>query len=148
MSSSPSPSRAAPSNSARSEAMRRKLRKGTHSCWECKRRKIRCIFDQLTDATTCNGCRRRGATCISQEFPEDDSLDGVVRAETRHTGSDGCVYGRTAPTTLCDNGRADHDIPTPMSIIAEPSRYLAFYKSSEVSISDSDIVMMMIDCSH
>ncbi|KIN05446.1 hypothetical protein OIDMADRAFT_102000 [Oidiodendron maius Zn] len=72
MSSSPSPSGAAPSNRARPETMRRRLRKGTHSCWECKRRKI----------------------------------------------------------------RADHDIPTPMSMIGDPSRYLAFYTSSEVPSQD------------
>ncbi|KAF2496440.1 hypothetical protein BU16DRAFT_437020, partial [Lophium mytilinum] len=47
---------------------RRKVRKGTRSCWECKRRKMRCIFD--TEAI-CKGCRRRGSKCISQEFPED-----------------------------------------------------------------------------
>lgn len=51
------------------QSQRRKLRKGTRSCWECKRRKMRCIYPPL-EATTCNGCRRRGSQCISQEFPE------------------------------------------------------------------------------
>ncbi|KAK3317569.1 C6 zinc finger domain-containing protein [Cercophora scortea] len=55
-----------------SEAKRRRLRKGTHSCWECKRRKMKCIFDTLTNATVCNGCRRRGSQCVSQEYPEDE----------------------------------------------------------------------------
>jgi len=53
-----------------SSAKRRKLRKGTRSCWECKRRKIRCIFAAPEDAT-CIGCQRRRAPCISQEMPED-----------------------------------------------------------------------------
>lgn len=51
------------------QTKRRKLRKGTHSCWECKRRKMRCIFSPL-DTSTCSGCRRRGSQCVSQEFPE------------------------------------------------------------------------------
>lgn len=49
---------------------RRKVRKGTKSCWECKRRKIRCIFDEAGSATSCQECRQRGATCVSQENPE------------------------------------------------------------------------------
>ncbi|KAI1210075.1 uncharacterized protein F4807DRAFT_69319 [Annulohypoxylon truncatum] len=49
---------------------RRKLRKGTQSCWECKRRKIRCTFAAPTDAT-CDGCKSRQTKCISQELPDD-----------------------------------------------------------------------------
>ncbi|KAI0886563.1 uncharacterized protein GGS22DRAFT_115181 [Annulohypoxylon maeteangense] len=49
---------------------KRKLRKGTQSCWECKRRKIRCTFAAPTD-TTCDGCKSRQTRCISQEFPEE-----------------------------------------------------------------------------
>lgn len=53
------------------EAKRRKLRKGTHSCWECKHRKMKCVLGP--NATTpCNGCLRRGSNCISQEIPEDE----------------------------------------------------------------------------
>ncbi|KAL2825680.1 hypothetical protein BJY01DRAFT_230095 [Aspergillus pseudoustus] len=56
---------------------RRKVRKGTQSCWECKRRKVRCIFASAEHAI-CNNCRRRGTACISQEIPED-------RAVSSHT---------------------------------------------------------------
>ena len=48
------------------DAKRRKLRKGTRSCWDCKKRKVRCNFENETD-TVCVPCRRRGATCISQD---------------------------------------------------------------------------------
>lgn len=61
-------------------AKRRKLRKGTRSCWECKRRKIRCIFASSEDVT-CIGCQRRRAPCVSQEMPEDMS---TARKGTRH----------------------------------------------------------------
>lgn len=47
---------------------RRKVRKGTQSCWECKRRKVRCVFN--TTETTCQNCRRRGTACISQDLPD------------------------------------------------------------------------------
>lgn len=52
---------------------RRRIRKGTRSCWECKRRKIRCIFASSEDAT-CLNCQRRHVPCVSQEVPEDLSL--------------------------------------------------------------------------
>lgn len=50
----------------------RKLRKGTHSCWECKRRKIRCR-PSLTPGEACDGCKRRRTNCIGQDFPDDTS---------------------------------------------------------------------------
>ncbi|KAJ5100297.1 hypothetical protein N7456_006349 [Penicillium angulare] len=51
------------------ETKRRKVRRGTQSCWDCKRRKVRCIFPSSTDGI-CNNCRRRGKPCISQEIPD------------------------------------------------------------------------------
>jgi hypothetical protein len=49
---------------------RKALRKGTLSCWECKRRKTKCTFAGLSADGTCDGCRRRGVPCVSQEFPD------------------------------------------------------------------------------
>ncbi|KAF4460406.1 Zn 2cys6 transcription factor [Fusarium albosuccineum] len=48
---------------------RRKVRKGTKSCWECKKRKARCLFTASGDET-CDGCKRRGARCVSQDLPD------------------------------------------------------------------------------
>ncbi|KAK1624401.1 hypothetical protein BDP81DRAFT_357380 [Colletotrichum phormii] len=48
---------------------RRKLRKGTQSCWECKRRKARCTFSPSTQ-DVCDGCKRRGSDCVSQEVTD------------------------------------------------------------------------------
>ncbi|KAL7923105.1 hypothetical protein ACQKWADRAFT_291226 [Trichoderma austrokoningii] len=70
-------------------SQRRKVRKGTRSCWECRRRKMKCIFGSPA-ATICVSCARRGAKCVDQQFPEhvstplDRSLqmgDRVVRVE-------------------------------------------------------------------
>jgi hypothetical protein len=47
----------------------RSLRKGTHSCWACKRRKEKCTF---VDGEICTGCRRRGTKCVSQHFADND----------------------------------------------------------------------------
>ena len=56
-------------------ANQRKVRKGTRSCWECKRRKIRCIFPASGEAI-CVGCQRRRVSCIGQEIPETLALAG------------------------------------------------------------------------
>ncbi|GFG15509.1 hypothetical protein IFM5058_07489 [Aspergillus udagawae] len=61
-------------------AKRRRVRKGTRSCWECKRRKIRCIFSSSEDVA-CIGCQHRGAPCVSQDMPEDLS---PARKGNRH----------------------------------------------------------------
>ncbi|KAI1816292.1 hypothetical protein GGS20DRAFT_583671 [Poronia punctata] len=52
-----------------SHAKRRKVRKGTRSCWECRRRKIRCVYAS-DNAEICAGCDTRGTNCVSQEFPD------------------------------------------------------------------------------
>ncbi|KAI0445265.1 hypothetical protein F4803DRAFT_509093 [Xylaria telfairii] len=84
----PGPDRVLPPLS--SPRPRRKVRKGTKSCWECKHRKIKCVFKLPTDEI-CMRCTRRGARCVGQEHPEvmttslDRSLqmgDRVVRVET------------------------------------------------------------------
>lgn len=62
---------------------RRKVRKGTKSCWECKRRKIRCIFPSSDDGN-CLSCQRRRAPCVSQDLPEDLS---PARIGNRHLGA-------------------------------------------------------------
>ncbi|KAI1769723.1 hypothetical protein F4818DRAFT_456678 [Hypoxylon cercidicola] len=50
-------------------AASRKVRKGTRSCWECKRRKVRCVFRSTADVK-CVTCTRRGTSCQSQEHEE------------------------------------------------------------------------------
>ncbi|KAK3991423.1 transcription factor sdnS [Cladorrhinum sp. PSN332] len=56
-----------PPQQTEAEVRRRKVRKGTHSCWECRRRKIRCQFGAGDDAV-CLPCQARGTVCRSQEF--------------------------------------------------------------------------------
>jgi hypothetical protein len=55
------------------EPKRRKVRKGTQSCWECRQRKVRCIFAATTN-TICENCRRRGTACNSQEYSDEPML--------------------------------------------------------------------------
>ncbi|KZT52969.1 hypothetical protein CALCODRAFT_486734 [Calocera cornea HHB12733] len=51
------------------EPPRKKMRKGTHSCAECRRRKVRCIYAS-SSAIVCNECVARGTRCVSQEEEE------------------------------------------------------------------------------
>jgi hypothetical protein len=52
---------------------RRKVRKGTQSCWECRRRKVRCTFE-IARNTICDNCLRRKTKCTSQEYFENHEL--------------------------------------------------------------------------
>jgi len=117
--------RVASSQDAYGPAKRRKVRKGTHSCWECKRRKMKCRFDPRISSTSCNGCRRRGSPCISQEFPENDNvLMSIATTRGDGTSFDGrdCIF-------------------TPMSTIMEPSQYSKF---SEVCFSQLSLLFCSI----
>lgn len=51
----------------------RKTRKGTRSCWECKRRKVSCRFT-ATSNNVCDNCKRRRSRCIDQSYPEQANL--------------------------------------------------------------------------
>ncbi|KOS40756.1 hypothetical protein ACN38_g8384 [Penicillium nordicum] len=48
------------------EPARKRMRKGTRSCTECRRRKIRCTFHP-NRPDVCNECRSRGMKCVDQE---------------------------------------------------------------------------------
>ncbi|KAF9250220.1 transcriptional regulator family: Fungal Specific TF [Penicillium roqueforti] len=51
---------------------RKKIRKGTRSCWQCKHRKVRCIFVSDSEQS-CKECLARGLPCRSQELPEPEN---------------------------------------------------------------------------
>jgi hypothetical protein len=58
---------------------RRSLRKGTHSCWACKRRKEKCSYE---DGDVCNGCLRRGTRCVSQRFADTEATQATTATST------------------------------------------------------------------
>ncbi|KAE8423440.1 hypothetical protein BDV36DRAFT_305977 [Aspergillus pseudocaelatus] len=58
---------------------RKKIRKGTRSCWECKHRKVRCLFVSDGDQS-CRECLARGTLCRSQDLPEPENTRESDRA--------------------------------------------------------------------
>lgn len=66
----------------------RKIRKGTHSCWPCKRRKVRCSFPS-PQSQVCTNCQRRGSTCVGQDVPEE-----LINPEPRQDEPIGDRLGR------------------------------------------------------
>ncbi|KAJ3519489.1 hypothetical protein NM208_g14110 [Fusarium decemcellulare] len=69
------------------QRLRKRMRKGTRSCTECKppssvrdsgrRRKIRCIFE--SDSSICAHCSARGSQCIDQR----EGIDNTSQVEQR-----------------------------------------------------------------
>ncbi|KAI1386034.1 uncharacterized protein F4822DRAFT_360787 [Hypoxylon trugodes] len=129
-----------------SDAKRRKTRKGTRSCWACKRRKEKCIFGSGTSTTLkrttiCLGCQRRGTRCVSQEFPDDDvsvppdgarqmgdrmvRLEAMVEELVNRLGSDNARVGCPPASNPTSMRRRDNEIPTPASIELESTQYVA-----------------------
>ncbi|EFQ34097.1 hypothetical protein CGRA01v4_12159 [Colletotrichum graminicola] len=64
---------------------KRKVRKGTRSCWQCRKRKIRCEFAS-NDEETCNGCQARSTICISQEFADEEPSGPPERGLVQRLG--------------------------------------------------------------
>lgn len=105
------------------EVRRRGLRKGTFSCWECKRRKMKCVFDRHANDAVCNGCRRRNTRCIGQEIPEEL----VPHAKGSQT---------VAPTDL--STKMDGLPATPVSIGAEATPQASEYAEVRQSSSNAN----------
>ncbi|KAK1849328.1 C6 zinc finger domain-containing protein [Colletotrichum chrysophilum] len=61
---------------------KRKIRKGTTSCWECKKRKIRCQFASASHEI-CEGCERRGTACLTQEY-DNETTDQRGAETSKH----------------------------------------------------------------
>ncbi|KAK4979598.1 hypothetical protein LTR28_003750 [Elasticomyces elasticus] len=95
-------------------AKRRKVRKGAHSCQECRRRKVKCIY-ATSDNATCVVCERRGAQCISQcDSPGlGDAVDKTGRARAKANVDDRLLAGdpeaNDADLTHADEPRAPLD---------------------------------------
>ncbi|KAJ5671788.1 hypothetical protein N7507_000915 [Penicillium longicatenatum] len=142
---------------AESEAKRRKIRKGTKSCWECKKRKMKCVYaDSSSPAdgdAICIGCQRRGFKCVSQEFEfvggtenaghferkgrhhtSGKDRDRVARVETlveeliRKVDRHG---GLEVPATSGISAASGHGIPTVAPIDQQSSDFLTPCKPSE-----------------
>jgi len=57
------------------------MRKGTHSCLECRQRKVRCIVEP--HARKCNACSAKDLRCTDQELRRSRSPDLGERKSTR-----------------------------------------------------------------
>ena len=90
---------------------KRKLRKGTQSCWECKRRKIRCTFTANSHAT-CDGCRHRGSRCISQEFPEERMSSKQEEFGTRLVRVETLLEQLSKPISSVESALSDSRLST------------------------------------
>ncbi|PWY83697.1 hypothetical protein BO94DRAFT_536386 [Aspergillus sclerotioniger CBS 115572] len=115
---------------------RRKVRKGTRSCWECKRRKVRCIFSSPA-SLFCDHCRRRGSTCISQEHPDspDSSTGNAVEVRLHRVekliqqlispaGSEERSEAPLTPSTLEEREEAREEVfPVPPAITITASQH-------------------------
>lgn len=70
-----------PSSESSDYNPRKRMRKGTHSCLECRRRKIRCIYEQ--DATACTRCTTKRLQCADQEYGDAKALGADKRKSMR-----------------------------------------------------------------
>ncbi|KUI72681.1 hypothetical protein VM1G_08266 [Cytospora mali] len=109
-------------------AKRRKVRKGTKSCWECRRRKIKCQFDNPDDIT-CIGCKQRGAVCRSQEYDDDNAPEPGQKPDpplTRRLDRLEQMMERIVDRIAPD----ENDAPGPSSSQPQPARRSASASSS------------------
>lgn len=59
----------------------------THSCWECRGAKVKCIFTRPDD-TACERCTLRGARCVGQDQPKHPLAKIDLRKHERNRRRD------------------------------------------------------------
>jgi hypothetical protein len=101
---------------------RRKVRKGTHSCWECRRRKVRCIFEPPDDVS-CITCKRRGSDCVGQDIVDDST---VSSAKSGIPGGNDSCNGSIDLALVPSSVRADGMFRTPISNQQSPAAPVAY----------------------
>ncbi|PYI08772.1 hypothetical protein BO78DRAFT_364138 [Aspergillus sclerotiicarbonarius CBS 121057] len=77
----PSMSTTPSSPDLRPVSKRRKIRKGTFSCWECKQRKRRCELEAA--GGVCAYCQSRGIACVGQDHPDPRGSGNDEHVQTR-----------------------------------------------------------------
>ncbi|KAI0544561.1 hypothetical protein F4679DRAFT_589343 [Xylaria curta] len=109
-----------PSPTTQPGVKRRKIRKGTRSCWECKRRKNKCTWSGNEEK--CDGCYHRRTRCVTQEYPEEHVLHegrGVNKPDNRIQRLESLVEELSRKVTPGNASRdrrllpADSDEPQP-----------------------------------
>lgn len=116
----------------------RKVRKGTRSCWECKRRKVRCSFSAVNDnSTVCVACRRRRTPCVSQEFLEDYAPPSSSEVGPDHESTANLISEPTAlltPESSRGSTYDDHQALSGVHKLAELSKTLHAALPTQVDI--------------
>ncbi|MCJ1340446.1 hypothetical protein MMC09_005742 [Bachmanniomyces sp. S44760] len=143
----------------------KRMRKGTRSCLECRRRKVRCVFKP--EAQVCNGCAPRRVECIDQ----DQETVKVIASQTKKnmrtrmgelegmigqildklddkgekTSSTSEIHAATAlrslqselaPSSLLASTGASAEAATPKTVMASPNH---FQNAPVFSLFDNDI---------
>ena len=85
---------------------RRTMRKGTHSCLECRQRKVRCVTEP--HARKCNSCSAKGLQCTDQELHTSRSPNSGERKSTRDRVQE---LESRLDQLLGDQSRIDEDLP-------------------------------------
>ncbi|CAH0037043.1 unnamed protein product [Clonostachys rhizophaga] len=99
----------------------RKIRKGTHSCWECRRRKVRCQF-RAQDDLVCAPCKNRGTVCRGQEFADDSEASQLSMRHLAHRLSmleD--LMGKLAERVALEPSSDLHAVPYTSSLASLPA---------------------------
>ena len=100
---------------------RTKLRKGTRSCTECRRRKVRCIFEP--GSRICQRCVSRHTECTEQEFTNASESSDSAKVECDRDDRElknllSCVLQKLNPSlSRSDSSTSVSDIEEALEIL-------------------------------
>ncbi|KAF3392759.1 putative transcription factor gsfR1 [Penicillium rolfsii] len=132
----------------------KRMRLGTKSCTECRRRKVRCIF--RADESACEACLAHEANCIAQQSgcPEVSSDEAIVRKlppspRSDFAGDDASVVReRDARTDLSSITTLTHSSAMTPSIVGELPLLAAnnggvMLSSTDLAVEESPLMLLV-----
>jgi len=127
------------------------MRRGTHSCLECRQRKIRCV--NQPHAGKCNGCSARDLRCTDQELRRSRSPESGERKSTRDRVQelegmlDQVLYNQSEISRELNSHKAKRNFLKPLEGLAAVKRslpatgveYVSPEKYTKVSVLESNL---------
>ena len=125
---------------SQSPRKRRKIRKGTTSCWECKRRKVQCSLVDTPNAV-CTACQRRGTKCVTQDVLDETSDGNTKTVEDVVSPRPARMRTRVVPGTVTSSpSRGTRDAPAAPATDEQPQGASKQLYASLPSREDMEII--------
>lgn len=112
----------------------KRLRKGTHSCIQCRQRKVRCRFEPGKNLEKCVACSERDDDCIPQQGKRH-----ISRSQTRPESDVQATNGGSSSASTLDGSRSIRVLSHPQSRLTPGDPLSPPYKKIRITKASNSV---------